>query len=235
MNLAIKWAVCPDATHYLPSGFGPSLSSFWRLVDGVPVERWSADGVPETNHGFKQEGLCLEGLFDRLIERPKIDFSKAPEGATHFLLHQSAADIAWFRVAAGVSRWFPFIEAGAGIYGWSPINCLPPMSEAIPSTRRGPDWSKAPEGATHWVVSARERVPTGWYRADGNKMRCIAQEGEYLFRLDDVQHADSGLTLIERPATEPAPFSPDWATAPDNATHHYGESSVIHGESIAYP
>lgn len=149
----------------------------------------------------------------------QIDFSKAPESATHYLSAVRVEDIAWFKVSgSGVRRWYP--HEGTEIYVWSSVSMLPPLSEAIPSARRGPDWGKAPEGATHWVVSARERVPTGWYRADGIKMRCIAQEGEYLFRLDDVQHADSGLTLIERPATEPAPFSPDWANAPEDATHH---------------
>lgn len=60
----------PDATHYLPSAFGPSLSSFWRLIDGTPVRRWEADGQP-----LEGAVLDLEGLFDRLIERPAGDFS----------------------------------------------------------------------------------------------------------------------------------------------------------------
>lgn len=64
---------------------------------------------------------------------------------------------------------------------------------------RPADWAKAPEEATHYVTSIRDRIPTGWYRADGNKMRYLAQEGEYLFRLDDV-HEGCGLILEARPA-----------------------------------
>lgn len=60
------------------------------------------------------------------------------------------------------------------------------------------NWSKAPEGTTHYVLSREAAVPSGWYRADGNKMRNIFLEGEYMFRLDDL-HPGRLLKLFERP------------------------------------
>ncbi len=89
---------------------------------------------------------------------------------------------------------------------------------------RPADWAKAPEEATHYVTSIRDRIPTGWYRADGNKMRYLAQEGEYLFRLDDM-HEGCGLILEARPAM-------DWSEAPADdgdktvATHMQGGEVV---------
>ncbi|WP_313453489.1 hypothetical protein [Stutzerimonas nitrititolerans] len=58
------------------------------------------------------------------------------------------------------------------------------------------------------------RVPSGWYRRDGNKMRDLDREGEYTFRLDDL-HEGCGLTLYPRPT--------DWATAPADATHCWND------------
>jgi hypothetical protein len=60
------------------------------------------------------------------------------------------------------------------------------------------DWRKAPEDATHFVISAEARIPSGWYQADGNKMRDLSREGEYTFRLDDL-HDDRPLRLAPRP------------------------------------
>lgn len=87
---------------------------------------------------------------------------------------------------------------------------------------RPADWATAPEEATHHVTSIRERIPTGWYRADGNKMRCLAQEGEYLFRLDDI-HEGCGLILEARPNA-----TPDWSKAPADASHWGPQTGDAH-------
>lgn len=58
-------------------------------------------------------------------------------------------------------------------------------------------WDKEPT-ATHYVVSFEPGIPSGFYRADGVKMRDVAREDEYTFRLDDV-HPGRLLELIERP------------------------------------
>lgn len=142
----------------------------------------------------------------------QIDLSKAPEGATHYLSAVRAEDIAWFKVSgSAVRRWYP--HEGTEIYVWSSVSFLPPMSEAIPAIQ-APDWSAAPERATHYVYSTRDGIPTYWYVADGHKMRLIGRDDEYMFRLDDV-HPTCGLTLVERP-----PVAPDWGTAPKYATHY---------------
>ncbi|MDH0749489.1 hypothetical protein N5D61_24500 [Pseudomonas sp. GD03842] len=59
------------------------------------------------------------------------------------------------------------------------------------------DWTKAPKGATHFVISAEHRIASGWYQQDGVKMRDLAREGEYAFRIDDL-HEGRMLRLVPR-------------------------------------
>jgi hypothetical protein len=132
----------------------------------------------------------------------KVDCSKAPEGATHYLA--GGPNLLWYQVGQSVCLWHG---------GWVLVKCLPPISEAIPATQ-APDWSDAPPRATHYVHSSQPSVEPGWYVADGVKMRLIGRDDEYIFRLDDVHHG-CGLTLVERPAV-----APDWAAAPEGTTHH---------------
>lgn len=122
--------------------------------------------------------------------------STAPEGATHLLPPKEGvrSGPVYYRTPSvhGVARW-----DGSQ---WGPCAYLP--EAAIPIKRDESvayiDWSKAPERATHFVISAESRIPSGWYQRDGNKMRDLARELEYTFRLDDL-HEGRAIRLVPRP------------------------------------
>lgn len=91
------------------------------------------------------------------------------------------------------------------------------------------DWSKAPEEATHFVMSNERRIPGGWYRADGNKMRHTVNEGEYTFRLDDL-HPQRMIHLIERPWNGEG--LPPVGAVCEFLVLHDGDSSWVEGQIL---
>jgi len=93
------------------------------------------------------------------------------------------------------------------------------------------DWSKAPQSATHFVMSNESGIPGGWYRADGIKMRDIANEGEYTFRLDDL-HPQRMLHLIARPTQWTGEGLPPVGTVCEYIGRKHGLTDGAHVEII---
>lgn len=104
---------------------------------------------------------------------PDVDWSQAPEGATHFCTRQRL----WYAKSPG-GAWY-FMEPFNEKYGWCWSNLDPKhLKDLVPRpTSVGPeiDWSQAPEGATHYLPGRKypwRRLigglvhvwlpPTGW-------------------------------------------------------------------------
>lgn len=65
MSHAIKWELCPEATHYLPKTDN-QLGSFWRVDGHVPVCKWDCRGKFAANRGL----YLMSEDAARLVERP---------------------------------------------------------------------------------------------------------------------------------------------------------------------
>lgn len=148
----------------------------------------------------------------------QIDFSKAPLNATHFLRAGSPDDTAWFRYVDGSPFQWHDGE-------WQSIVCVPPLTEAIPAV----DWSKAPEGTTHYGP-ARGAYTQGWFKLCGAGWMLAVE-------CDTWEFCPSPPTsriamLIERPA--PAAPEIDWSKGPADATHWAPATGPGDGPGLGY-
>jgi len=142
----------------------------------------------------------------------RIDFSKAPQGATHYNpAPKGGTDIFWYRKNG--PSWEFFVQEG---YWWKSMlfrttlgtNSLLP----IPPTRPYPDFTKVPEGATHYDFA--RGMTLRWYR-------CFDHVWQFL-NADDGWQASKyfNFSAGRHPTKLPAEAFIDFTQAPIKASHY---------------
>lgn len=125
----------------------------------------------------------------------KIDWSKAPEGATHFGPDNHSWFAAWYKKVDG--KWYGWLDQDDT--QWDRCAAVGPRRESQMTARpveQAPaiDWSKAPEWADRVVEG-----PMGGNKYWANEYRRVSFDGEY--NLKNALHIQNNWQVLEhRPA-----------------------------------
>lgn len=159
-------------------------------------------------------------MSDQPSQVASIDFSKKPEGATHYGI-MSRGETMWYSLV-GIN-WLCWSVKGE----WIEVLNNKPGLDVLPIPEQ-PDWSKAPADATHWgpATGPGKGPALGWVEAfhkfDGQKSSIATAIATDL----------TGWAWVERPEPIPAarfamlierPQAFDWSGAPEDATHRHIE------------
>lgn len=199
------WSLAPDATHWGPETEHDS-EAFYIIAEGEEIKI-----AVESDGGWRFR-TCLDHATEmpewrmaELVARAP-DWSLAPKGATHYLPGARK----WFKQDHNAHEWschqWQMIGNDLGEFRWAENLIASPAFDTEAPVSKLPDWSKAPEGATHF-----DAIDQNFLRVvgetillrSGGMVWIESPHSQYGLRIGDCPRA-----LIMRPAELPEVAAP---------------------------